>query len=454
VIDLPLHAKERYEGVPESNPSSYICIKVKKKSKDLEVTPIYGFHTFSQPTRVETLSMHEAERAISDQRAHLTRYVMHSKMVLKGGDATMGGNKMVGPPVKMGLSKARLLGRLVQKGETEEAEEEDIMSDLAFRNRKGAGSRARKELLSDLGGDGLTVDDDGVLGGANDAEFGGKRRFGRLAVGKKEKKGKNKTETAKDATQSAGSASANLDEDFYQVDVAEQYEDLDFDVNEQFDDDDVDLGQDEVDGGGGFAADNDDDDMDEDDYDDEGAQAGLASKAGLRDMLAKARGENLDQTITDQNLQEKGKKTAYNRPDEPLGSLTNNDEESSKVGLNVGLTPGGDVDKKRKSDADGARSPNKNKKAKFQMKMSGKTGVELDDNGNRLITLEAIRREIWLHHGQIRMKRLMSIFSIKSKKSEDRKNVFIRAIKELCTMTQDKVDGNMLVLKQHYSNMG
>jgi len=41
--------------------------EVKKKTKDLEVTPIYGFHTFSQPARVETLSMHEAERAISDQ---------------------------------------------------------------------------------------------------------------------------------------------------------------------------------------------------------------------------------------------------------------------------------------------------------------------------------------------------------------------------------------------------
>ena len=57
------------------------------------------------------------------------------------------------------------------------------------------------------------------------------------------------------------------------------------------------------------------------------------------------------------------------------------------------------------------------------MKMSGKTGFELDENGNRLITLEAICREVWLHHGQIRMKRFMSIFSIKSKKSKERKNV-------------------------------
>ena len=58
----------------------------------------------------------------------------------------------------------------------------------------------------------------------------------------------------------------------------------------------------------------------------------------------------------------------------------------------------------------------------FSMEMSGKTGFKLDENGNRLITLEAICRENWLHHGQIRMKRLMSIFSIKSKKSKEREN--------------------------------
>ena len=70
-------------------------------------------------------------------------------------------------------------------------------------------------------------------------------------------------------------------------------------------------------GGGEFAADDDDVVMDEDDYEDNRAQAGLASKADLREMLAKARGENLDQQLnSDQALPEKGKKTAYNRPDE------------------------------------------------------------------------------------------------------------------------------------------
>ena len=44
---------------------------------------------------------------------------------------------------------------------------------------------------------------------------------------------------------------AALDEDFYQRDIAAEYEDLDFDAREQFDVDDVYLGQNEVDAGGG-----------------------------------------------------------------------------------------------------------------------------------------------------------------------------------------------------------
>ena len=49
--------------------------------------------------------------------------------------------------------------------------------------------------------------------------------------------------------------------------------------------------------GGEFAADDDDDDdvTDKDDDNDDGVQARLARKAGLREMLAKAPGENLDQ---------------------------------------------------------------------------------------------------------------------------------------------------------------
>ena len=84
--------------------------------------------------------------------------------------------------------------------------------------------------------------------------------------------------------------------------------------------------------GGEFAADDDDDVINENDYDDDGAQAGLARKAGLREMLAKARGENLDQQWnSDQALPEKGKKTAYNRPNEPSDPPLKEDDEPPKI---------------------------------------------------------------------------------------------------------------------------
>ena len=50
------------------------------------------------------------------------------------------------------------------------------------------------------------------------------------------------------------------------------------------------------------------------------------------------------------------------------------------------------------------------------------------------------------------MKRLMKIFGIK-KKSPDRINKFRDVVRELCTMRQDKIEGNVLVLKPHYSKV-
>ena len=64
--------------------------------------------------------------------------------------------------------------------------------------------------------------------------------------------------------------------------------------NQQFDNDDVNFGKNEFNGGAGFAADN-NEVVDEDNSNEEGVQAGLASKAGLRDMLEKVHDENLDQ---------------------------------------------------------------------------------------------------------------------------------------------------------------
>ena len=80
--------------------------------------------------------------------------------------------------------------------------------------------------------------------------------------------------------------------------------------------------------------------------------------------------------------------------------------------------------------------------------------AQTDANGLRIVTLEAIRKEIWLNHGSIAMKRLMKLFDIKKKSSPERQNKFREVIKELCTMKTDPIGGRMLVLKQHYSNMG
>ena len=51
------------------------------------------------------------------------------------------------------------------------------------------------------------------------------------------------------------------------------------------------------------------------------------------------------------------------------------------------------------------------------------------------------------------MKRLMKIFTIKKKAGPERMNKFREVVRELCTMKQDNVEGNMLVLKPHYSKM-
>ena len=78
-------------------------------------------------------------------------------------------------------SKSRLLSKFKKleaakhpEGEVDDGD--DVMADVAYRNRKGAGT-ARKELLETVG-DQVKVSDEGVLGGANDAEFGGRQRFG------------------------------------------------------------------------------------------------------------------------------------------------------------------------------------------------------------------------------------------------------------------------------------
>jgi Ca2+-dependent lipid-binding protein len=76
---------------------------------------------------------------------------------------------------------------------------------------------------------------------------------------------------------------------------------------------------------------------------------------------------------------------------------------------------------------------------------------QTDANGQRIISLDAVRREIWLENGSIPMKRLMKIFDVKKKASKERRDRFMEVVKELCTIATDPLAGRMLVLKQHYS---
>mmetsp|Transcript_61115 Transcript_61115/g.90660 ORF Transcript_61115/g.90660 Transcript_61115/m.90660 type:complete len:557 (-) Transcript_61115:47-1717(-) len=488
----------RYEGLPEYNTSQYVLISLgatvdpktmeqqqqqqqqpptKRVPEQLNITPVFGITSFSQPAKLKTLSMHEAEEAISNQRDNMTRYMMHGKMSKVGvgmDDAPpVRVGMRLGPPPKGGMAKARLLGKLVKKsgGDDEMVDDDDVMKDIAFRERKGGSGRARKELLDTMGDEGITVDADGVLGGHNDSEFGGRRRFGRLAVPNQKPKEENQgADGAKKgavgddgprAPAAAGNDGLAMDEDFYQRDVGAEYEDMDYDANEQFDDDDVDVGETEIADEGGFATDTDDDDDDEECDDDE-LVGGIATSSGLKAMLAKARGETVPEAPSaeasaaardDANK----KSTAYNYDNAKSGAAASANDRSEDDKARKTPPPGrntlgqvAEAAKKAKEEAEEKARADAEKKKMEPVY----TGVEVDESGQRLITLQAIRREIWLHHGAIKSKKLMKIFNSTKKAPVVRQNRFKEVVRELCTIKQDAVEGNLLVLKQHYSNMG
>ena len=425
----------QYHGVVESNASKYVMLTVAPSSataaasipppqpgssnvvapEQITIQPIFGFHTFSQPYKTASLSMEDAEAAIEQQRNTVTRYMMHGK---QGSDkdetaATIVSSGVRGPAPKA-LSRARLLGKLASNDTADDGD--DVMGDIKFETKRGGGG-ARKELLSSMADEGLTMDDDGVIGGANDTEFGGKRRFGRAAVAQAAEASASKKGGGGAAT---GFEAGAMEEGFYQRDVSAEYEALDYDVNEQFDDDDVNIGEDEVmDDGGGFGGDYDsgDDMMSDDDSDDD---IGIATAAGLKAMLAKARGESpVNNEVAD------GTST-----DATAASQSNNGSE--------------DNSKKTASSEQSKPPPSAVKPIAKEA-----VGVEIGADGKRKITLESVRREIWLNSGSIKTVKLMNKFDV-TKEFPARQKMFKKIVFELCTMKKD-ADGNKLVLKQHYS---
>jgi len=455
--DMRSQKKLRYEGVAEANSSSYYLFEIHPSSVapppppstttsnfdgtqpqlSIRATEVKALQMFQRPNKVKSLSMQQAEDSVMDERAKMTRLMMHGKAAAAGQPAPGGSLLRSNKPVP--LSRARLLTKVWSKegnaNAMEEDDEDDVMTDIRFSKRK-KGARARQELLETLG-DGLVVDDDGVLGGANDSEFAGKRSFGKVA--QQGNSGPSTTATTK--TSSSTYDGMAMADDFYQRDVQAEYEELDFDANEQFDDDEVDRAE-EMDASGVVG--DDEGEESESDEEEEGV-AGLATLAGLKALMAKARGEATpEETAAAVAASSVAKRIALR--EEGGGNVTSDqstDEELPRIKRQrVGQQP-------QAQPAVTAPPPPVPVAASSKVSTVSVDPLAMDETGQRIISLEAIRREIWLHHGQIKVKTLVKIFNVK-KRSPEHKKIFGDLVKELCTMSQT-VEGNVLVLKQHYA---
>lgn len=397
----------RYEGNPEFNTAKFAVLSVKNDgSKQINVDVVNGIHNFAQPHKLKALSkLSDASELLNSRKAaiqNLKREAQRPGAVRKSN------------------TKLRLMDKL--KGSNADVDDaDDIMADVAFRNSKVSVS-SRRELLSVS--DDIAVDGEGVIGGANDQEFGGQRSFGTLR-----RTGDQKSEKNSVADQGHKSAVSNdgaaMVDDFYDRNIAKEYDDLDYNANEQFDDDDVHAGEEpeDADSDGGFAGDIEDQGDDDDDVDEDGK--GFASSASFRNYL---RRDEMPDTGPDAAVGADIQKT---RKEEPVSS------------------DGGE----KSSDDDFGATDRTFKRAKIAVEaeaVSDQEEARFDADGFRTLTLDAVRKEIWLNHCQITMKGLNKIFNISKKATADRKSRYMEIVKELCTMKEDKTEGRVLVLKQHY----
>jgi len=429
-LEQELNSKlsKRYHGLPESNHSAYVIFEASPPQENgeggsIKVMPMHGFTNFTQPSKFKTLSMQQAEQAISGK--NMTRYMMH-----QGGNSHVKTNQ---EGSSVGNTRSRLLGKLTAGGLDED---NDVMGDICFREPTRSNARsATTELLNGIGDADLKMDSDGILGGANDSEFGGKRRFGRMGQIKKEEDGNAKKQKNSGGDAKVGNEAAAMQDDFYQRDVGAEYEELDYDVNEQFDDDDVDVGAEEVvmDEGGGFVADIDsdsdgDDDEDGDELDMSGFDNGFATSAGTKAMIAKANGEGTQPPVVAAVVATTDRKGNMSDANATSGSDRSEDETS------MGASSKGAINKASTT-------------AESTSTTTAKT-VQLDENGLRIITKDAVRREIWLHNGSVKMRTLAKVFKISGKSAKERQERFKTVCKELCN-----VNNGVFILKQHYSKM-
>jgi len=426
----------RYEGLPEHNPSQYVLFQLSSNNNNDQEPVVTVRHVtshtiaFSQPAARHSLTLSQAEQALQDQRAG-------RKVVAAGNPAA----HLLRPPASRNTNntKSRLLQKLQQKSNDDDGEEaDDVMGDLAGRG----GGAARRELLSTLG-DGLTVSDDGVLGGSDDRAFGGRgQRFGQF----QQQSQQQTTQAVGSNTEERGADGAAMADDFYTRDVQAEYEELDYDAAEQFDDDDVDLGEADMAahttgfGGDGDEGDEEEDgeDADDDEEDNVTGAAGLASRAVFQQMLKKARGEVVPEP-SEVAAQQQPRSTSPSS----MNDTAKKDAETDHMSKILEAAEKSAEKAKTSKPAAAAAAPKPDAE------------VQVDENGQRIISLEAVRREIWLNHGFITTKRIFKIFDVSKKKhGKQRQAQLMAVIKELCNMVNDPVEGKRLVLKQHYAHMG
>ena len=454
-----------YEGAPERNSSQFVLLEANTQiDNNIQVTVLPTPHatiSFSRPKVVKSLTMSEAEQALDDQRNKTSRFMMHDQQRVFEGKAPIhrsrtrllgklmasAGDEDNDIDTKTGKRKAGSKRKRLLEGDS--VDEDDVMGDLGFRNHSGRGSaKARQELLNSFGND-MRVDADGVMGGTNDAMFGQRgQKFGHFSA---------EAAKAGNAAKSGGSKSTGNDgnamaDDFYQRDVKAEYEEMDYDASEQFDDDDVDVGETDVmmgDSHFGNIDDDDDDDLEDDIHGDKPTGAeGLASLAGFRLMLAKARGE-----ITPEQLAELAdqRKRQTEEEDKMLAENDKKKENSSSESDHLAKIMEAAQEARKEAERKVASNPEDVDTLSARSIAPKAKVTEVDENGQRLVTLEAVRHEIWLTRGRIPMKRLMKIFDVKKRSSPERQRKFKDVVRELCTIETDPISGRMLVLKQHYS---
>jgi len=387
----------RYEGLNESNPSHYVLFSSSgaesgatagvQSTPSISVMLTHGFVSFTQPAKFKTLSMNDAENAIASK--NVSRYMMHSVL----GNSERSDNGHSGKSSESKDARLRILNNLSTDGDGD-GDGDNTMLDIAFREQKaGVSIKTRQELLSDFGDADVKVDHDGTLGGANDAEFAGGRRFGQIKNSSKRDRNGDSDKKGKDKSEGA------IEDDFYQQDVGAQFDNVDCDLDALFDNNDEYMGagqQDDYDLGGSADVEDDDSDMEEEEELDLGVKS-FATKTGMNAIM-------------------KGDK----KIDIPAPAATP-----------VATEPTAPPEKKRE-----------------ERTIPPPDSRQVDEHGLRIISKDAVRREIWLHNGSIQTQELFKKFKTKGKKNRERKKVLVDILLDLCTM-----DGQVLTLKQHYAKM-